>query len=184
MSIDCHQLEDFIDRELSPSDATLFEEHLAVCEACRSTVEQQQWLDDLMCSAADKESLPASLASIDLSPPHRSNYWWKAVSAVAAVLLVATFAWQSFSTSEPVVHEAPTIVAAKVEANTSPAIEIPHTEPAPVAMLVAEDDVIVVPVDSGSPEVTILQVYPTTSARSRWRRESLLKDSIATLNGG
>ena len=184
MSNVCTQLDEFLDRELSASDAILFEAHLAVCEACRSTVEQQQWLDELMCSAATKESLSANLARIDLSPPQQSKGWWKAVSVAAAALIVATFAWQSFSSTEPVGRQDSHTIAAKEESATTTVTEETCTELTPVATIVPEDDVIVVPVDSGSPEVTILHVYPTASARNRWRRETMLKDSIATLNGG
>lgn len=179
----CNALNDHLNGELSAAEEELFEQHLAACESCRSTVEQQRWIDALVRDASKTQPLPIELASIDLSPPVRTVKWWAAGAAAAAAILIAALVWRSHPTQMTADSHHALLVEADSIPTTPQAELLEEPKFTPVARLMAEDDVIVIPVDSGSPEVTIVQVYPTSSARSRWHREALLKESYFAHSG-
>ncbi len=69
----------------------------------------------------------------------------------------------------------PTLVQPSAEnanvANSSPSPSLPGRGMVTPATFVSSD-AIAVPVESPTPEVTIVQLYPTVDAQRRWRRES------------
>ncbi len=177
-------LDDYLDGKLSPIEMRRFTQHLADCENCQEALAQQQWLDQLLVQSSDLAPLPAELATISLSPPPRP-FPWPAImaTALAASLLLAFSLWDGPANDvrDPLAQE--TESTATDEAPDEALVQLDAPQ-APIATFLAEDDVIVVPVESDSPEVTIIQVYPTAQARSRWRREALLHASFVSNTGG
>ena len=182
---ECHLLDDYLDGDLSPTEEVRFETHLTDCENCLAAVNQQRWMEQLLRESNNLVSLPTELGEVSLSPPKKSIPWRATIAtAVAASLLMAVAFWDDGprNLQEPIAEKSETPPGAKQSAPRLVQVEMPKATP--VATFVAEDDVIVVPVESDSQEVTIIQVYPTAQARSRWRREALLQTSSVTYPGG
>ena len=211
---DCSQLDAYLQGDLSLDEETRFAEHLMVCADCERALAQQRWLDDLLREAAAAEPIPAELETVAVSQPTVSLPGWTwQVPAIAAALLLALFLWPKTelaqvaepkpnfdepSIDKPSINE-PSIVKPSIDAAVASEPRATATRPPqqeldppsnatasvrPKATFIAEDDVIVVPIESDSPEVSIIQVYPTAQARSRWRREALLETSFVSNTGG
>lgn len=186
---DCLLLDDYLDGDLTTTERNQFRNHLPHCESCQTEVRQQRWMEGLLRESSDLVALPAELSKISLRPPSKSIPWRAAVAtAIAASMLLALTIgyYRSDHTMEApqesvAEHNEPGPTEQQPDTRFVQ-LDVPKVPPA--ASFVAEDDVIVVPVDSGSPEVSIIQVYPTAQARSRWRREALLETSFASNSGG
>ena len=167
---DCHQLDAYLAGDLPASDAASFEAHLDTCYDCREAVDQQRWINSLLQSPTRIElecTPPALLETICSSVAQRERPKLRVIySLAAAAAVLVGIGWFALREHKAPLDEAtnPTIAAAP---------EIPAANAAPSAKqqatFVASADSIVVPVESSSSDVTIVQVYSTTEAE-RWQR--------------
>jgi anti-sigma factor RsiW len=181
-NIDCNKLDAYLADDLPVDDALRFESHLEECGACREATDEQHWVDSLLQSPVriQLERTPATI--LDLlrsSQSYRRRHVWQAACglAAAAVFLIA-FGW--IALHNHVVHSkrAATQNVAVVESANVPANIQPQ------ATFVATSDAIVVPLESPSGDVTIVQVYPTTDTERRRRFEQSLLSASTMPNGG
>ncbi len=160
---ECQQLDAQLNGELSELEAARFGAHLAGCQSCREAVAQQAWLDGLLRGTATAEAVPAGVTlvidRVILRTRRRRQF---ACGFAAAAVLLLAFDIDFGNHSEP------------NETSSHTTSHQPPTTPVAtsVATFVGSDDMIVVPHDSPYPNVTIVEVYPTMSARRRWQREA------------
>ncbi|NOY40615.1 MAG: hypothetical protein GXP26_02090 [Planctomycetes bacterium] len=134
----------------------------------------QHWIDRLLTSDHATATAPTTLhhrIGKKLRHQRRRSLAWKTAAATAATLaLVALFQQPPVSVDRKVVSQPktppPTITN---PTPPSPQLPAPHT---PVATFIARGDMIAIPLKSNDPQVTIVQVYPTTITHRRWRREA------------
>ena len=125
--------------------------------------EVSEWIDGLLTSPEAKPTPPPALRTkIRRAAGRRRRVRLARRLVAAAALLVALVYWPR---NEQV-----------VEAPPAP----------PVATFIAGDDTIAVEIESSSPNVTILQLYPTLSAQRHRQREALLQRTLTptSYNGG
>ncbi len=160
---ECQQLEAHLNGVLPKNEAARFAAHLGVCESCRAAVEQQVWLEGLLRDSATAEAVPAGVPlAIDRVIVRTRRRRQFAYGFAAAAVLLLAFNIDFADHTEP------------NEATSHTTNHTPPTTPVatPVATFVGSDDMIVVTHDSPYPNVTIVEVYPTMSARRRWQREA------------
>ena len=158
---ECQQLDAYLNGDLADDDAKRFTVHIGTCASCRAAVEQQAWLDGLLRQSTTAEAVPAGvLVAINkgIAPTRYGRRLAGGFAAAAAILIAVFFG-----------HD-PTPQGADLPQLTTAAPPTPST--APVATFVGTDDMIVVHHDSPYPDVTIVEVYPTITARRRWQREA------------
>lgn len=192
--VTCDYLDAFLDGDLPTGSAKDFAAHLNSCAACREAVDEQAWIDSLLQSdaAAALESAPV----LRLRP--RRRRWL--VAAAAAVVAMAALAplprrerlGEGRPTSPQAHKSEPAAAAATNPRNSTPNDESEATSatlatagnPSPnpsllgtgieeaAAQFVSRGDAIAVPLPSDDPQVTVVQLYPTTTARRRaaWRQ--------------
>ena len=177
---DCYQLEAYLADSLSADATAAFESHLDTCDDCREAVDEQRWIDGLLQSPTRIElehTPPALLETIrsSVARQERSKLRVTYSLAAAAVVLIG-IGWFALREPKPPRDEAtnnPTVAAAP---------EIPELDQAPSpkqqATFVASTDSIVVPVESSSSDVTIVQVYSTTEAERRQRLNTVLSTNL------
>jgi anti-sigma factor RsiW len=169
---DCHDLDAYLSDDMPGDKRAIFESHFEGCPACRDEVDQQRWIDDLLHSPARIQLDTPSVTILDsfrVSVAQRRRRILQAACglAAAATLLIA------FGLLE--LHRQ-AIGTWKSEEHSVAVSEATHA-PAPVqpaATFVSTSDTIVVPLESPSADVTIVQVYPTTDTERRWRLEAAL----------
>jgi hypothetical protein len=157
---DCENLDAFLTDDLSPGEMSRFTAHLHECESCRDAIDQQRWIDGLLRSplAAEPESPPATILTrvASRAARRRRQTQFAACGLAAAAALAVAIGWtvklnrQASGPTAVVVNDVAEIHAPK------PSI----TEP-PRATFVGGSDVLVVPVESRHPNVTIVRIYPT-----------------------
>jgi hypothetical protein len=180
-NIDCNKLDAYLADDLSVDDILRFESHLEECSACSEAIDKQHWIDSLLQSPVriQLERTPATiLDSLHSSLSQRRRVWQAACGLAAAGVLIFVLGWlelnrQAKLPSNPEVQDV-TVAEAVPTA-------IPITSR---AMFVATTDAIVVPLESPSADVTIVQVYPTTDTERRRRFEQSLLSALTTPNGG
>lgn len=161
MTGDCDKLDAYLAGELELSEAARFDAHLEVCEACREVVDQQRWMDGLLRSPV-REEVEAPSATLGESIGNalaRRRRRRRVVTSglAAAVLLVAVGGLWHVNQQES--HDS---TAAAVAVSKPPEF-------------IGSDDVLVVPVKSRYPNVTLVRVYPvyqlttlSDSSRDQW----------------
>ncbi len=160
---ECQQLDAQLNGELSELEAARFGAHLVGCEPCREAVAQQVWLDGLLQGSATAEAVPAGVTLVIdrvILRSRRRRLFACSFSAAAVLLLAFGIDFGD--------HAEPNEVTSHTAQHTPPTTPVAT----PVATFVGSDDMIVVPHDSPYPNVTIVEVYPTMSARRRWQREA------------
>jgi anti-sigma factor RsiW len=157
---DCENLDAYLLDELAADATYNFDSHLDQCERCRYAVEQQRWIDGLLRSpfVAELEPPSESLATTIRTRVMRSNRQVRTAACVfaAAAVVIVAVGWtvqlnrqaMSVDHSDPVVLDG---AAAKTP---------PKDVNAPRATFVGGPDVLVVPVESPHPNVTIVRIYP------------------------
>jgi anti-sigma factor RsiW len=197
-NIMCDRLDDFLDGALSPQELAVFRTHLESCAACREAVDQQRWIDALLTSndAAAIESLPQSAPrTIPLPRSGRRRALVAAASAAAIVALTASIVFplagkRGLGEGRPTAasHLPPKPTAPDAAEPPSLQISVDHPSPSPPisssASFVSAGSAIAVPLASGDPQVTIVQLYPTVTAQRRWAREAAMRSSAISPNGG
>ena len=160
----CSNLDTFLLGGLPADAESRFTAHLDHCETCRDTVDQQRWIDGLLTSplARELESPPDQLIDSfhkSVVARRRPTRLVACVFATAAALAIAA-GWtvlnrQALDVAAPdgvgINIGVDDVVSAAPEKDT----ETLH------ATFVGGPDVLVVPVVSRHPNVTIVRVYPT-----------------------
>jgi anti-sigma factor RsiW len=154
----CDNVDAFLADDLSPDAASRFGAHLEVCDDCRDAVEQQRWIDVLLSSpvSAELESPPATLLNrvhLLKTNGRRSTRLIAGGLAVAAAVLVAagwTVVLNRQARDGAVVTVNDAVFSEPRESTGEP----------PRSTFVGGADLIVVPVESRHPNVTVVRVYP------------------------
>jgi anti-sigma factor RsiW len=177
MTPDCEQLDAYLLGDLPSGEAARFESHLEVCSACREAIDEHRWIDGLLQSPARTQLEPVPQKIVDSVRTVAARYDRRRriltyAFATAAALLVAV-GWLAFN--PPVKY-------------FTHQMEIAEPRRAPVnktaGTFVATSDAIVVPLDSPSDDVTIVQVYQTTESERQWRLDRTLSNISTKPNGG
>ncbi len=145
----------------------IFESHVEGCPACRDALDRQRWIDELLHSPERiqlEQPLAAIVDILRASVAQRRRRALQAaggLAAAATVLIAVGLLVRNRQANEPLKFEAPSVAVAQ-----------PAHAPAPVqplATFVSTSDAIVLPLESSSADVTVMQVYPTTDTERRWR---------------
>jgi anti-sigma factor RsiW len=170
----CNQLDEYLCGLLSPDEAADFEVHLADCPTCREERDLQQRIDRLLADGnAFVAPVPESLRSrvdrgILRKRRRRALSWAGATAAALSVALALTFlATNGLFVSTP--DQAKSDQIAPVGDNGALAAVPPNFRESPSAAVVQvtmldPQSAIVVPIESHSPNVTLVQIYPTICA--------------------
>lgn len=172
----CNNLDAYLSDDLSGDTRAIFESHLEGCPACRDVLDQQQWIDALLHSPERIQLERPSATIVDsfhVSLAQRRRRVLQAACglASAATLLIAVGLFErNRQAIEPLTLEEPSV--AVIEPSRVPtALQSPAT-------FVSTSDAIVVPLESPSDDVTIVQVYPTTDTERRWRLDAALSANL------
>jgi hypothetical protein len=168
MNDECEKLDLFLSGQLLDEHALRFESHIVECEACRDAIDQQGWIDGLLRSPTRLEIEPSpsgitkTVRHSILS--HRRNVRLAACGLAAAAAFLVAAGWiallnrQASDATEMAITDA---VIAESELSPAPSLKgRENTEP-PRATVVADSDLLVVPVVSRHPNVTVVRIYPT-----------------------
>jgi anti-sigma factor RsiW len=153
---DCANLDAFLLGDLSADETLRFTAHLDQCGTCRDAVEQQRWIDELLTSPIghDLELPPGALLDSLRTTVVASRRQTRIVACVfAAAAVVAIAAGWTVLNRQASDVDAPGGIAV----SGSGQIEVES----PRATFVGGPEVLVVPVASRHPNVTIVRVYPT-----------------------
>ncbi len=128
------------------------------------------WIDDLLSSDEARPSAPAALHA-QVRRARRRKRWAACglAATAAAATLAAVLLWPQVKQDERQAH-------LSTAENQNPLVRksVPPVRK-PVATFVARSDLIAVPIVSGDPTVTIVQIYPTIQAQRRWRRQAAFR---------
>ncbi len=171
-SPECINLDEYLLGWLPLEAAERFEAHLVDCPECRDEGRRQQTVDrQLAAVARHSQPVPGALAG-RIERRIRSAAWKRrlrlgAGSSLAALLLIAGV-WLAVETgnrgvnppADPLAHrepvdtseEAPLETLSPHEPSISPSASVKSTDPSRA---------IIVPVETDSPNVTLVWVYPT-----------------------
>jgi len=173
----CRQLDDYLLDGLPDGQRAGFEQHLRECETCRSIAEQQAMVDELLRSASRSLPVPAGLPvrvrkRIDRVRRRRATLSAACVAGAAScVLTFWYFVRDKAQQDDPVLprmmaeEESEQPPRGRQEIETPPE-EIVKQDPEPAVQISFSDNVLAVPVESGDPTITLIQVYPVAKTRS------------------
>jgi predicted anti-sigma-YlaC factor YlaD len=154
-------LDAYLDGDLAPGERWRFAAHLDECPNCREAVGEQQWIDDLLRAPAIAQRempSPALVESVRAALARRFRYWRVAAVGAAAAAAVALIVWGwSVTPNRPAVG--PRMIHVASDRGATPQ-EMAASPAPPSSMFVSNSAVIVMPVASRSPDVTIVRVYP------------------------
>jgi anti-sigma factor RsiW len=151
----CEMLDDYVAHDLVPPERARFEAHLALCPACRQSVEAERCLDSLLAEAATgpvPEGLSERVRWRLVAARRRRVAAGLSLLAACASAFVLAGHWltvQQPSTPAPEA-KAPSIPPAPEAPPATPQIHVTFRDPARV---------LAVPVPSDSPHVTLIQIY-------------------------
>jgi hypothetical protein len=154
MKLDCENLDAFLAGALDAMAVAEFQEHARRCPACRDVIEQDRWLDSLLHSPyrLELETPPDSIIDsvrARLSRRRVARLAACGLAAAATVLIAVTCTVFYRQPIQPSPHDA----AQTNDASSAPPV-------APQATFVGGADVIVLPIASKSPDVTVVRIYP------------------------
>jgi hypothetical protein len=178
----CDHLDAFLAGELSADAASRFAAHLEHCGMCRDAIDQQHWIDGLLRSPSriELESPPAALIELihQSTPRRRRRARFIAGGIAAAAALVVAVGWTALPNR---LVKGPIPVVNNDVAITS--IQEPSLPEPAQATFVGGPDVLVVPIESHHPDVTIVRVY-RTFPMSYAAQASAVSPTATDLNGG
>jgi anti-sigma factor RsiW len=151
----CALFDDYVAHDLAAAEHARFEEHLAECPACRQKVEAERYLDSLLAEATSgpvpgnlNERVRRRLVAA------RRRRMAAGLALLAACALIAVLAGHWLSSRQPDAS------VPKGQAQAEQPAPAPAPSPARVRVTFSEPgSVLVVPVASDSPRVTVIQVY-------------------------
>jgi Putative zinc-finger len=198
MSEQCQHFDAFAADELSPNDAERFESHLDQCDACREAIDQQGWIENLLRSPTRLELEPVSPAlseSFRKSILSRRRARRTACGLAAAAGLVIAAGWTAVLNRQAWFPAGQEMAGARIggeEPSRNPSLKGSGIAEPPRSTFVGGPDLLVVPVASRHPNVTIVRLYPTyqpefsSASESRHLERRELDDSNWTdsFNGG
>ena len=146
----------------------------------------QQWIDGLLrtsaAEAATPETLPKRIKTSIRDYRRRMLIWKSTAVLTAAAASIALIA--IFQQEHPPVNVDRQVVSLPTDSpptNSNPAINSPQ----PKATFTPRSDLLAVPLESNDPQVTIIQIYPTTHTHRRRQRQATLQainEQINSLN--
>ncbi len=168
----CERLDDYLLNELPKDDRDFFAEHLTGCETCRGAVQQQRRIDDLLKAGTEAIPCPPGFserihAQIDTRKRPRSAAGSLALAALAIGLLgwLLIFANPGLDKSDEdhannndpkerqrISKPAPPPQAAELAKQKAPPVRVEFPP-----------DVLPLTIDSGEPDITLIQVFPVKS---------------------
>jgi hypothetical protein len=134
-----------------------------------SSDDLQRWIDGLLTSPEGKPAAPKALRAEVRRAVGLLRQRTRTRRLVVAAAVVVLICWPR---GDKVADDRQLVSAPLITQQEQPA--------PPVATFVAGDDTIAVPIESPAPNVTILEVYPTISARRHWKRQALLESIFAS----
>jgi hypothetical protein len=153
--VDCTNLDAFLLGDLPAHEASRFTAHLDQCSTCRDAVEQQRWIDELLSSPVGRELElpPGALLDSFRTTVVASRSGTRIIACIfAAAAVLAIAAGWTVLNRQALDVDAPGGIAAgdigQIDAES------------PRATFVGGPEVLVVPVASRHPNVTIVRVYP------------------------
>lgn len=193
----CDLLDAFLDGDLNAAEMASFEAHLLQCADCRESVTQQRWIDgalradEVATQTASSTLLTATAEAITTVRRKQRLRHMLAGSLAAAASVALLAAWQ--------LRDSPLAPGSAGGAAATPndiaqhdatprqsrgRLEETHTPAKTAATFTAGGSGIAIPVASDSPDVTIVQFYPTTEADRRLQRQRELEAKYRELIGG
>ncbi len=189
----CVLLDNYLDGALPAEEAAAFVAHLCECAACRDAVDEQQWINGLLRSPAAVElELPLAPPTLPIRKPARRRVLLVAMAAA----LTCVAAWPLLRGGNELGDGRPSVASlnphsfaldvAQAEARARAVAKNPSPSSFPPrkGAFVSAGSSIAVAVPCDSPEVTIVQLYPTVTASRRWAREAELRANAIPPNGG
>jgi hypothetical protein len=158
----CEQLDEYLCGFLPPDEAAQFEAHLAACPTCREEAASQRHIDRLLADGtAEIEPVPIVLVRrvehrIQVARRRRQFAWAGALTAAATIML-ALGLWGTRNTLLPPDEGHPI-----ARSTTLPIDSEPHPTTSIRVTPLDPSSAIYVPMESHSPNVTVICVYPTT----------------------
>lgn len=152
MKLECDHLDNYLADDLPADAATRFSQHLDHCEACREAVDEQRWINGLLRSdlRASLEPTPTALRETLYTTIARRRQNARLIAcglATAVTVAIVALGWT---------------LHLNRQADGPPAQEFAQAAAAPPrATFAGGPDFIVVPIESKSPNVTVVRVYPT-----------------------
>lgn len=157
----CEQLDDYLLGELAGAEREAFERHCAVCEPCRSAVRRQSRWDGLLKAAAESVGCPPGLirrVQSELACARQQSRRRRAIAAlIAACVVIGLGGWLMIDRGRPPDRQ-PGNDVTKVQ-DKKP-VHQPAAANPPRVRVELPRSVIAVHIDSGDPDVTLIQVYP------------------------
>jgi hypothetical protein len=150
----CSNLDAFLLDDLPAEAALRFTAHLHQCDSCRDAIDQQRWIDGLLVSPVcrELESTPGALIDSFCTPKlsrRRRARFVACAFATAAALAIAA-GWTVLN-REARHTTSPSVVTVSSREGTDP----------PQSFFIGGADLLVVPVASRHPNVTIVRIFPT-----------------------
>ncbi|MCA9231231.1 MAG: hypothetical protein KDA57_11300 [Planctomycetales bacterium] len=131
--------------------------------------ELQEWIDGLLRTSPGAPATVRGELTRRLRRQKLGSIVLKSVAAAAAVgALLLSLPRQDVPVSDN--HQ---VVTLPHDTRTST-----QSSSAPAATFVGRSDLIVVPLESPDPTVTVVQIYPTTITNRRWQREAALQAAL------
>lgn len=159
-TVNCKNLDAFLADDLSPSDATRFTAHLHECKRCRNAADQQHWIDGLLRSPlVARIEVPPELiltGTVSRAARRRRQTQFIACGLAAAAAVAVAIGW-TVMLNRPANN--PTAIAVNDVADAQ--AHIPSPAKPPRSTFVGGPNVLVVPVESRHPNVTIVRIFPT-----------------------
>jgi anti-sigma factor RsiW len=170
----CHQLDDYLLDELPDQQRERFAQHLRECETCRSISEQQAMIEEQLKSASRAVPVPSGLSSrarqhIERDRRRRVMLSAVCVAGVAGIVVSLWFLSGNIDRrTDPALRR--TIVNETPEPTPAQEDSLPEEtaaqDPEPAVQISFPDNVLAVPVESGDPTITLIQVYPVAKTDS------------------
>jgi hypothetical protein len=148
MTSACEQLDDYLARFLDEPDRKTFVGHMAECPACAVAVREASEIDALVNEINCGEAIPFGLTQrVERRLRHARRGRMTAVACAVAASVVGAWVAIHWPTPPDAKPQAPLIAIAKADVRVE-----------------FGDDIIAVPVATGSPNVTFYWVYPNMAA--------------------
>ena len=193
----CELLDAFLDDELNAAEMASFEAHLSECADCRESVRQQRWIDgalradEVTAQTAPSTVLMATAEAITdvRRQQQRRRMLTTSLAAAASVALLAAWQLQTPNLAPGSAGGSVTMPVDVVQREATPRRSLgleeePRTSSKIAATFTAGGSGIAISVASDSPDVTIVQFYPTTEADRRLQRQRELEAKYRELIGG